>query len=117
MRQRAALARVLVLDPPVLLMDEPFGALDANTRERLQETLLGLLEAHRRTVLFVTHSVDEAAYLADRVAILGPPPTNIRAVVSVEAPRPRHRASAGLLGIAADLRRHLDEMPCCVGPE
>jgi len=112
-RQRAALARVLALDPPALIMDEPFGALDANTRERLQDSLLRIWQSRRRTVLFVTHSVEEAAYLADRVAILGPPPTAICEVVRLRQSRPRDRTSTLTREAADHLRERLDAMPCC----
>jgi NitT/TauT family transport system ATP-binding protein len=114
MRQRAALARVLVLEPKALLMDEPFGALDANSRERLQDELLRIWQARRRTVLFVTHSVEEAAYLADRVVLLGPPPRSLRGEVIVELARPRDRAGDGLRRVTRGLRSLLDEMPCCL---
>jgi NitT/TauT family transport system ATP-binding protein len=117
MRQRAALARVLVLEPKALLMDEPFSALDANSRERLQDELLRIWEAHRRTVLFVTHNVAEAAYLAERVVVMGPPPEGIRAEVRVELPRPRDRASDAMRAVLRVLRSHLDGMPCCIPPE
>jgi NitT/TauT family transport system ATP-binding protein len=116
MRQRVALARVLALDPKALLMDEPFGALDANSRERLQNELLRLWEAHRRTVLFVTHSVEEAAYLADRVVIMGPAPNSIRADISVALPRPRSRTSEAMRALLSDLRGELDALPCCLPP-
>ena len=116
MRQRAALARVLALDPKALLMDEPFGALDANSRERLQNELLRLWESHRRTVLFVTHSVEEAAYLADRVVIMGPPPNSIRADIPVSLPRPRTRTSDAMRALLTDLRGKLDDLPCCLRP-
>ncbi len=113
MRQRVALARVLVLDPPALLMDEPFGALDANSRERLQDELLRLWRQHRRTVLFVTHNVEEAAYLAERVVVMGPPPASIRQDVTIERPHPRPRNAAELVQATARLRQVLAEMPCC----
>lgn len=108
MRQRVALARVLVLEPKALLMDEPFNALDAAGRERLQDELLRIWQAHRRTVLFVTHNVDEAAYLAERVVILGPPPGGVRAELRVDLPRPRSRAAEPMRRLLQDLRAHLD---------
>jgi len=116
MRQRVALARVLVLEPKALLMDEPFGALDANSRERLQDELVRLWQRHRRTILFVTHNVEEAAYLADRVVVMGPPPESIYGEVVVEVPRPRQRTATDLHQIIAKLRDVLDEMPCCLAP-
>jgi ABC-type nitrate/sulfonate/bicarbonate transport system ATPase subunit len=113
MRQRVALARVLVLEPRALLMDEPFGALDANTRERLQDELLRLWQQRRRTVLFVTHNVEEAAYLADRVVVMGPAPRSLRGEVLVELPRPRARTNTALAQVRERLRGMLAEMPCC----
>jgi NitT/TauT family transport system ATP-binding protein len=114
MRQRAALARVLALEPKVLLMDEPFGALDANSRQRLQDELVRLWQAQRRTVLFVTHNVEEAAYLADRVIVMGPPPDSLRDEVPVDLARPRHRDAPALRAVVRDLHRALDALPCCV---
>ncbi len=113
MRQRVALARVLVLDPRALLMDEPFGALDANSRERLQDELLRLWQLHRRTILFVTHNVEEAAYLAERVVVMGPAPASIRQEVTIDLLHPRVRNSAELMKVTARLRQALAEMPCC----
>jgi NitT/TauT family transport system ATP-binding protein len=89
MAQRVALARALVHDPQLLLLDEPFGALDALTRERMGRELLSIWEAHRKTVVMVTHSVSEAVLLADRVMVLGPRPASIVAEVAVDVPRPR----------------------------
>ena len=116
MKQRVQLARVLALDPRALLMDEPFGAVDAQTRDRLQDQLLDIWESHRTTVLFVTHNVEEAVYLADRVAVLAPAPDGITADVPIAIPRPRDRyseetreATMALMGVLADL-------PCCVLP-
>ncbi|HOP41872.1 MAG TPA: ATP-binding cassette domain-containing protein, partial [Geobacteraceae bacterium] len=117
MRQRAALARVLALDPPALLMDEPFSSLDANSRERLQDMLLGIWRSQRRTVVFVTHSVEEAAYLADRVIVIGAPPDSVKREVIIDLPRPRLRTSAVLVNCIRDLRASLDEMVCCLPPQ
>jgi NitT/TauT family transport system ATP-binding protein len=89
MRQRAALARALVLDPNILLMDEPFGALDAQTRSLLQAELLAIWERTRKTVLFVTHSLDEALFLSDRIVLLSARPGRVVGDYLVDAPRPR----------------------------
>ena len=89
MKQRAALARVLAFDPKVLLMDEPFGALDAQTREGMQEELMNLWERTRKTVVFVTHDIDEAVFLADRVVVLTARPARVREEVRIDLPRPR----------------------------
>ena len=89
MKQRVALARVLAFDPKVLLMDEPFGALDAQTREVMQEELTRLWERTGKTIVFVTHDIDEAVYLADRVVVLTARPARIREEIRIELPRPR----------------------------
>jgi len=89
MKQRAALARVLAFDPKVLLMDEPFGALDAQTREVMQEELMSLWERTKKTVVFVTHDIDEAVFLADRVVVLTARPARIREDIKIDLPRPR----------------------------
>ncbi|MDR5700906.1 ABC transporter ATP-binding protein [Agromyces aerolatus] len=83
MRQRVAIARAYAVDPGILLMDEPFAALDAQTREQMQEALLDLNHTEKRTVLFVTHQVEEALYLADRVVVLTSRPTKVREIVEV----------------------------------
>ncbi|HEV7663220.1 MAG TPA: ABC transporter ATP-binding protein [Chloroflexota bacterium] len=90
MRQRANLARALTIDPDVLLMDEPFAALDAQTREIMQAELLRIWRANRKTVLFVTHQIDEAVYLADRVVVMTSGPGRVKAVLPVDIPRPRN---------------------------
>lgn len=92
MKQRVALARTLAYHPEVLLMDEPFGALDAHTRTRLQNDLLNIWERDRKTVLFVTHSVDEAVFLSDKVVMMSKSPGRIRQVIDIDLPRPRRRS-------------------------
>jgi len=91
MKQRVALARTLAYHPEVLLMDEPFGALDAHTRTRLQNDLLSIWERDRKTVLFVTHSVEEAVFLSDKVVMMTRSPGRIRQIVDIDLPRPRRR--------------------------
>ncbi|MBR0723786.1 ABC transporter ATP-binding protein [Bradyrhizobium manausense] len=91
MKQRVALARTLAYHPEVLLMDEPFGALDAHTRTRLQNDLLNIWERDRKTVLFVTHSVDEAVFLSDKVVMMSKSPGRIRDIIDIDLPRPRRR--------------------------
>ena len=89
MKQRVALARVLAFDPKVLLMDEPFGALDAQTREAMQEELTRIWERTGKTIVFVTHDIEEAVYLGDRVVVLTARPGRIREEVEITLPRPR----------------------------
>ncbi|WP_035677565.1 ABC transporter ATP-binding protein [Azospirillum brasilense] len=89
MRQRVGIARALAIEPEIMLLDEPFGALDALTREILQNEMLGLTERMGKTILFVTHSVDEAVCLADRVVVMSPRPGRIREIVPIDIPRPR----------------------------
>ena len=89
MRQRVNLARALAIDPQVLLMDEPFSSLDAQTREIMQTELMRIWEAGRKTVLFVTHQIDEAVFLADRVLVFARRPGRLRESVAIELPRPR----------------------------
>jgi NitT/TauT family transport system ATP-binding protein len=89
MQQRVAIARALLLQPSILLMDEPFGALDAITREQMHLDLLAIWEARRPTIVFVTHDIAEAVFLADRVVLLSPRPGAIREVFEVPLPRPR----------------------------
>lgn len=89
MRQRVGLARTLINDPSILLMDEPFGALDAQTRILMQELLLELWERDRKTVIFVTHDIDEALLLGDRVVVMSASPGRVKEVLKVDLPRPR----------------------------
>ncbi len=93
MQQRAAIARALAVQPEILLMDEPFGALDAITRMKLQEDILALCRETGTTILFVTHDIEEAVYLADRIVILSANPGRIHAVLDVEMPHLRERTS------------------------
>lgn len=93
MKQRVAIARALAMDPSILLMDEPFGSVDAQTRNVLQEELLGIWKRTKKTVLFVTHSVDEAVYLADRVAVMSARPGRIIECMDIDIARPRKRTS------------------------
>ncbi len=107
MKQRVGIARALVTKPDVLLMDEPFGALDAQTRNIMQAGLIRILDKTDQTIIFVTHSVDEAVYLSDRIVVLTKRPATIKEVVEIDWPRPRDRASPEFTA----LRRHiLDEL-------
>jgi len=90
MQQRTALARALANDPKILLLDEPFGALDNQTRALMQELLLGIWEADRTTVLFVTHDIDEAIFMANRVAVMTARPGRVKSDVRIDLPHPRH---------------------------
>jgi len=111
MQQRVGITRALVHDPKVLLMDEPFSALDALTRDRLQVELQALWMASEKTVVFVTHSIQEAVFLADRIIVLAPRPGRVVDDITIELPRPRTLEminSAGFGEYAAAVRRHFN---------
>jgi len=111
MQQRAAIVRALIFEPRVLLMDEPFGALDAQTREYMNLILLRVWEATRKTIVFVTHDLEEAAFLSDRVVVLTERPGTVREIVEVPLPRPRTlemRYSEDFVRLARRLRCLLD---------
>jgi|tagenome__1003787_1003787.scaffolds.fasta_scaffold20827496_2 NitT/TauT family transport system ATP-binding protein len=110
MKQRVAIARALSYRPRMLLMDEPFGALDALTRHHMQELLARIWERHRLTVLFVTHDVEEAVYMSDRVAVMSNRPGRIKAVIPVDLPRPRRYELTASPSFAALQKRVLDEI-------
>ncbi len=106
MQQRCGVARALAVEPRVLLMDEPFGAVDAQTREILQFEMLRIWEARPTTMVFVTHSIDEAVLMGDRVMVLKGRPSRVYEIVTVDLPRPRDRATL-LLPRFAELREHV----------
>lgn len=110
MQQRVGLARALVIKPSILLMDEPFGALDVQTRDLLQDELLRIWNAERKTVLFVTHSIEEALYLADRIVLITPRPARIDQIVDVPFARPRDedvKATAEFVALRQEIWRAL----------
>ena len=112
MKQRVAIARALAYRPKMLLMDEPFGALDALTRHQMQDLLTTVWEAHRLTVLFVTHDVEEAVYLSDRVVVMGIAPGRVTATFDVPLPRPRRvevMESAEFLTLQRDVLKAIRE--------
>jgi NitT/TauT family transport system ATP-binding protein len=109
MQQRVAIARALAYNPGVLLMDEPFAALDAMTREEMQRLLAEVWRETRKTVVYVTHNVSEAVYLADRVVVMTPHPGRVKAIVSVRLPRPRDPLSVEFLEYQKELLRHLTQ--------
>jgi NitT/TauT family transport system ATP-binding protein len=119
MRQRVAIARVLALDSPIMLMDEPFGALDALTRRNLQDELLRLWAELKKTIIFVTHSIEEAIYLADRIVVMTYRPGTVKRDIMVDLPRLRDPASPAFNALKRELgqlvmeeqqRHHHDEL-------
>jgi NitT/TauT family transport system ATP-binding protein len=109
MKQRVGIARALANDPQVLLMDEPFGSLDAQTRNLMQKELLRIWTATRKTVLFVTHSVDEAVFLADRIIVMTARPGRVREDIEIALPRPRDRTSPEFIAVRGRVLSELDE--------
>jgi len=107
MQQRVGLARALATNPEILLMDEPFSSVDAQTREVLQEELLELHERERRTMIFITHSIDEALVLGDRVAVMATHPGRVKEVLTVDFARPRDPAAVRGEPRYAELRNHI----------
>jgi NitT/TauT family transport system ATP-binding protein len=108
MRQRVEIARALALDPELLLMDEPFGALDALTRLGMQKELLRIWNETGKTILFVTHDINEAIILADRIMVMGPRPARIKETIEVTVPRPRHHDDARVAQLARHIATLLD---------
>ncbi len=109
MQQRVGLARSLAIDPEILLMDEPFASVDAQTREVLQEELLQLHERERKTMIFITHSIDEAIILGDRVAVMASRPGRIKEILTVDFARPRDPAAVRAQSRYTELRNHIWE--------
>jgi sulfonate transport system ATP-binding protein len=106
MKQRVAIARAFATEPDLLLMDEPFGQLDTNTRFQIETRLIEVWEKTKRTVIFVTHNLEEAVYLAERILVLTNKPTTIKEVVKVDLPRPRNFADPEFVSI----RRRVTEL-------
>ncbi|MDZ5649374.1 ABC transporter ATP-binding protein [Nitrospirillum sp. BR 11828] len=109
-RQRVAIARALAVDPDLLMMDEPFGALDAITRQSLQDELLDLWRRTAKTILFVTHDIDEAVYLADRVILLAGSPATVRSEDHIATPRPRARDDSAARALVTRIRDRLSDL-------
>ncbi len=115
MKQRVGIARALANDPEVLLMDEPFGALDAQTRNIMQKELLKIIEKTDKTILFVTHSVDEAVFLSDRIVLLTKRPGRIKEIIDVPWPRPRDRASPDVTAMRKQILDELEKENVMIG--
>lgn len=107
MKQRVAIARALATHPDVILMDEPFGALDAQTRNLMQEELVRVIQKTNQTVIFITHSVDEAVYLSDRIVVLTKRPAKIKEIVDIPWERPRDRASPEFTALRKEILEEL----------
>lgn len=109
MKQRVGIARALASNPAILLMDEPFGALDAQTRNQMQKELLRIWQETKKTIIFVTHSVDEAVFLADRVVVLTSRPGKVKTIHKIGLPRPRDRASQEFINLRKSILDELEQ--------
>jgi NitT/TauT family transport system ATP-binding protein len=107
MKQRVGIARALAVDPEILLMDEPFGSVDARTRDRLHTELLDIWATTDQSVVFVTHDIDEAVTLADKIVIMGTEPRTVQSTLTVDLPRPRDRTATGFVDYVAHIRDKL----------
>jgi NitT/TauT family transport system ATP-binding protein len=107
MQQRVAIARALAYQPQILLMDEPFASVDAQTRADLEDLILDVRERYEPTIVFVTHDIDESVYLSDRIVVLSPSPTSVREILEVDLPRPRDQVETKELPEFARLRAHV----------
>jgi len=108
MCQRVAIARALAIDPTILLMDEPFGALDEQTRLNLQNELLNIWSERKKTVIFITHSISESIVLADRIILLGANPGHVKAEFTIDIPRPRDRFSDDFVKLETEIQKALN---------
>ncbi len=109
MKQRVGIARALANEPTILLMDEPFGALDAQTRNLMQKELLRIWKETQKTVIFITHSVDEAVYLADRIIVLTTRPSKIKEIFEIKSERPRDRANLDFANLRKRILSELEQ--------
>jgi NitT/TauT family transport system ATP-binding protein len=107
MQQRVAIARALAYQPEILLMDEPFASVDAQTRGDLEDLILQVRDRYEMTILFVTHDIDESVYLSDRIVVLSPSPTDVREILDVGLPQPRDQVDTKELPEFAQLRAHV----------
>ena len=107
MQQRVAIARALAYQPQILLMDEPFASVDAQTRADLEDLILQVRERYDVTIVFVTHDIDESVYLSDRIIVLTPSPTTVKELLEVELPRPRDQVETKELAEFTRLRAHV----------
>jgi NitT/TauT family transport system ATP-binding protein/sulfonate transport system ATP-binding protein len=108
MKQRVGIARAYAADPDILIMDEPFGALDAQTRYQMEEEILRIWEMEKRTIIFVTNNIEEAVYLADRIILLSKCPASVKAVYDINIPKPRDYVDPEFLRIREEIQEQTD---------